>query len=64
MYLTIGIVTQIRIDKERARVQASASPEDVRNALQKHHNQSGIYNLEENDDYVWLSLKPDMPQCA
>jgi len=62
MYLTIGIVTQIRIDKERARVQASASPEDVRNALQKHHNQSGIYNLEENDDYVWLALKPDIAE--
>lgn len=62
MYLTIGILTKIAINKERARRQASAEPEGVKNALMEHYNQSGIYDMEEDDDYVTLVLKPEIAE--
>ena len=61
-YLTIGIVTELRISKERARQQASATPEEVKDALQKSFNKSGIYSLEEDEDAVWLALKPEIAE--
>ena len=62
-YLTIGLVTKFIIDKERAKQQASASTEDVKEALQKHHNQSGIYSLKENENYVYLALRPEVAEA-
>ena len=62
-YLTIGIVTKFMIGKARAKQQASATTEEVREALQMHHNQSGIYNLEEDEGGVWLSLKPEIAEA-
>ena len=37
-YLTIGLVTRVSINKERARRKASATPEEVKDALQKAYN--------------------------
>lgn len=61
-YLTIGLVTEFAISKQRAKQQASATPEEVKVALQNYRNQSGIYNLEEDDNYVFLSLKPEIAE--
>ena len=59
-YLTIGLLTSIAIDKERARKESSATPEEVRDVVQKVYNQSGIYDLVEDDDAVYLKLKPEV----
>ena len=59
-YLTIGLVTKVSINKERARRKASATPEEVKDALQKAYNQGGIYALGENEDEVYLELKPEV----
>lgn len=59
-YLTIGLVTSIAISKERAKSEASATPEEVKSALQKAYNQSGIYNLEEDESAVYLKLKSEV----
>lgn len=61
-YLTIGIVTKLRVGKERAKKQASATPEEVRDALQKAFNKTGIYSLEENEDAIWLALRPEIAE--
>ena len=65
-YLTIGLLTSIAIDKERARKNASATPEEVKDALQKAYNQSGIYELGEDENAVYLRLKPEVanPEMA
>ena len=62
-FLTIGLVTTFAISKQRAKQQASATPEEVKDALQKHRNKSGIYNLEEDDRNVYLSLKPEIAEA-
>ncbi|MBO5594832.1 MAG: hypothetical protein J5931_09540 [Prevotella sp.] len=59
-YLTIGLVTSIAIGKERAMKKASAAPEEVRNVVQEVYNRKGIYNVTENDDGVYLKLKPEV----
>lgn len=59
-YLTIGLLTRIAVGKERAKKTASATPEEVRNVVQKVYNQSGIYDLVEDDDAVYLKLKPEV----
>ena len=61
-YLTIGIATKISISKERARAQASATSEEIKKALQDTFNQSGIYDVNENDGSVWLALKPEIAE--
>ena len=65
-YLTIGLLTSIAIDKERARKESSATPEEVRDVMQKVYNQCGIYDLVEDDDRVYLKLKPEVanPEMA
>ena len=62
LYLTIGILTKIKISKERAKRQASATPEDVKKTLLEHYNKKGIYNLEEDDYYISLKLKPEIAE--
>ena len=62
LYLTIGILTRIKISKDWARKQASATPEDVKKTLLEHYNQKGIYNLVEDDYYVSLKLKPEIAE--
>lgn len=59
-YLTIGIVTEFSVSKERARREVSATDEEIRDTLQKCHNQSGIYLLNEDEGRVWLSLNPEV----
>lgn len=61
-YLTIGIATKILINKEQARAQASATSEEVKKALQDTFNQSGIYDVNENESCVWLALKPTIAE--
>lgn len=65
-YLTIGLVTKVSIDKERAMRMASATPEEVKDALQKSYNGSGIYELFEDEHAVCLKLKPEVanPEMA
>ena len=59
-YLTIGLVTKFSIIKQRAKQQASATPEEVKDALQKHCNKSEIYRLEESEGSVYLTLRPEI----
>lgn len=59
-YLSIGIVTRISIDKELARKKADATTEEIRETLQKHYNKCDIYHLGENEQCVFLSLKPEI----
>ena len=62
-YLTIGIATKICISKERAkRETSSATPEKIRETLEACYNKSGIYTVEENESYVYLSLRPDVAE--
>ena len=62
-FLTIGLVTSYIISKQRANQQASATTEAVKDVMQKHYNQSGIYNLEENEHCVYLELKPEVAEA-
>ena len=63
-YLTIGIATEIAISKDRARREAStATPEKIREALEANYNKSGIYTAEETEDYVYLSLRPEVAEA-
>ena len=61
-FLTIGIATEFSVSKTRARRESSATDEEIRETLQSCHNQSGIYDLNEDDYRVWLSLNPDIAQ--
>ena len=62
-FLTIGLVTSYIISKQRANQQASATPEAVKDVMQKRYNQSGIYNLKENEHCVYLELKPEVAEA-
>ena len=57
-YLVIGIATRLCISKEKARSRASATPEQIAEAMQKYFNQGGIYRLEEDENYISLKLDP------
>lgn len=61
-YLTIGIATTISISKDRAKRQASATPEKIREALESCYNKSGLYTVEENEYSVYLSLRPEVAE--
>ena len=62
-YLTIGLVTGIAISKGRAKAEAKATPEEVRDVLQKTYNQNDIYLLGEDEDAVWLTLRPEVAEA-
>ena len=62
-YLTIGIATMISVEKDRARRQASATPERIKEALEEHYNSRGIYTVEENEYSVYLSLRPEVAEA-
>lgn len=62
-YLVIGIATSIYINKERAKRQASATPEKIEKALQEQYNQSGIYQVVDYDDCVCLELDPAIAEA-
>ena len=61
--MTIGLVTKITVDKERAKVTDSATPEEVRAAMQEAYNQSGIYTMEETEGEVSLMLNPEVAEA-
>ena len=61
--MTIGLVTSYIVSKQRANQQASATPEAVKDVMQKRYNQSGIYNLKENEHCVYLELKPEVAEA-
>lgn len=62
-YLTIGVATKISVSKERAKRQASASPEKIKEALELNYNKSGIYTVEETEDCVLLTLRPEIAEA-
>lgn len=62
-YLTIGLVTKIAVDKEQAKAKDSATPEEVKAAMQEAYNQSGIYIMEETEDEVRLLLSPEVAEA-
>ena len=62
-YLTIGVATKISVNKERAKRQASASPEKIKEALELNYNKSGIYTVEETEDNVLLTLRPEIAEA-
>ena len=62
-YLTIGLVTKIVEDKERAMKKGAATPEEVRAAMQEAYNQSGIYSMEETENVVRLMLSPEVAEA-
>ncbi len=61
-YLTIGIATTISISKDRAKRQASATPEKIREALESCYNKTGLYTVEENEYSVYFKLRPDVAE--
>lgn len=63
-FLTIGIATIICISKAGAkRESSSATPEKIREALESRFNRNGIYNVNENDKCVYLSLRPELAEA-
>lgn len=60
-YLSVGIVTRIAADKERA-VQLYGSVEDFKTGFEKEFNQRKIYQLSESESSILLELKPEVAE--
>lgn len=61
-YLTIGLVTDICVDKKRAETKAGATGEEIKAAMHEAYNQSGIYSMEDTEDSACLSLRPEVAE--
>lgn len=62
-YLTIGLMTMIAVDKQEAKARDAATSDEIRTAMQEAFNQNGIYTMDETENEVRLTLKPEVAEA-